>query len=120
MKVIGYMEGTDPNVLTSLVVDGFDTLPLSNGWDNHGKHLTLLNPADNVSLVVGNLHKFVRLEDKSIFSAMLSTVKAYEIPVFFVVAKDQHAAAKGLVDDDGLSYKFIDPKDLLDAIKSQF
>lgn len=119
MKVVGYMEGTDPQVLTSIVVEGYETLPLSNGWDNHGKHLTLLNPSDSVSVVVGNLHKFLRLEDKSIFSAMLSTVKAYEIPVIFVCPKDKQEKAKGLVEDANLKFKLVAPDELLDAIISE-
>jgi len=119
MKVIGYLEGTDPQVLTSIVVEGYETLPLSNGWDNHGKHLTLLNPSDSVSVVVGNLHKFVRLEDKSIFSAMLATVKAYEIPVIFVCPGDKHEKAKSLINDDNLKFKLVDPADLRDAILAE-
>jgi hypothetical protein len=116
MKVVGYMEGTDPNLLTTLVAEGYETLPLSNGWDNHGKHLTLLNPADNIALVVGNLHKFVRLEDTSIMSAMLATVKAYDIPVIFVVQKDIQGKAKKLVEDSDLKYKFVDPSELVKVV----
>ena len=33
MKTIGYMEGTDSDFLTNLLVAGVDTLPLSNGWE---------------------------------------------------------------------------------------
>lgn len=116
MKVVGYMEGTDPVALTRLVVEGIETLPLSNGWDNHGKHLTLLNPADNISIVVGNLHKFLRLEDETIFNAMLATVKAYDITVLFVVPKDLHGKAAKVVKSDDLKYKFVDPSELVDAI----
>jgi len=116
MKVIGYMEGTDTNLLTTLVAEGYETLPLSNGWDNHGKHLTLLNPADNISLVVGNLHKFVRLEDASIMSAMLATVKAYDITVIFVVQKDLQSKATKLIADADLKYKFVDPSELIETV----
>ena len=35
MKIIGYMEGTDPKVLTQLLLDGYETFPLSNVFDNH-------------------------------------------------------------------------------------
>ena len=116
MKVLGYLEGTDSNMLTSVVLEGYETLPLSNGWDNHGKHLTLLNPADNVSLVVGSLHKFLRLSDMSIFSAMLATVKAYDIPVAFIVPKESHGKAAKLITDKDLRYKFVDPADLTKTV----
>jgi hypothetical protein len=116
VKVLGYLEGTDPNLLTKVVLEGFETLPLSNGWDNHGKHLTLLNPADNISLVVGSLHKFVRLEDMSIFAAMLATVKAYDIPVIFIVSKDFQTKASKLITDKDLKFKFVDPAELADVV----
>jgi hypothetical protein len=99
-----------------VVVEGYETLPLSNGWDNHGKHLTLLNPADNISLVVGSFHKFIRLEDMSIFSAMLATVKAYDIQVIFVAPKDLHAKATKMIADKELKYRFVDPADLADTV----
>ena len=38
MKIIGYMLGTDPEVLTQLLLEGYETLPLSNGYDNHGNN----------------------------------------------------------------------------------
>jgi hypothetical protein len=116
MKVLGYLEGTDPIVLTTVVLEGYETLPLSNGWDNHGKHLTLLNPADNIALVVGSLHKFVRLEDMSIFSAMLATVKAYGIPVIFIVPNDSHDKARKLITDKELKFKLVDPADLAEVV----
>lgn len=116
MKVVGYFEGTDPNVLTRVVLEGYETLPLSNGWDNHGKHLTLLNHSDNVAVVVGSLHKFVRMSDMSIFNAMVSTVKSYKIPIIFVVPKDMHDKAAKVINDSELKYKFVDPDDLAKTI----
>jgi len=88
MKVVGYMEGTDPGVLTKLVVEGVETLPLS----------------------------FLRLEDETIFNAMLATVKAYDIMVLFVVPKELHEKATKAVLSDDLKYKFVDPADLADSI----
>ena len=37
-KIVGYFEGTDSTLLTALVCDGYDTVPISNGFDNHGMH----------------------------------------------------------------------------------
>ena len=61
MKIIGYMLGTDPEVLTQLLLEGYETLPLSNGYDNHGKYITHLTTEDHISLIVGYLHKFLPL-----------------------------------------------------------
>ena len=55
MKTIGYMEGTNSELLTNLLVDGVDTLPLSNGWDNHGKFIAHISRTDHISAVVGYL-----------------------------------------------------------------
>ena len=44
MKIIGYMQGTDPQVLTQLLLEGYETYPLSNVFDNHGKNITLVKP----------------------------------------------------------------------------
>ena len=41
-KIVGYFEGTDSTLLTALVCDGYDTVPISNGFDNHGMHVLSL------------------------------------------------------------------------------
>ena len=97
MKTIGYMEGTESELLTRLTVAGHDTLPLSNGWDNHGREVSLLTPHDDVSLIVGYLHKFLRVTDKRLTESMLSSVKIYKIPVVFIAPKDTQAKAKKLI-----------------------
>ena len=59
MAVIGYMDGTDPMLLSKLVAMGHETIPIGNGLDNHGKYLRLLTSADGIDILVGCLHKFV-------------------------------------------------------------
>jgi len=112
MQVVGYMDGTSSDVLTTVILHGYETLPLSNGWDNHGKHLTLLNPADNLSIVVGPLHKFLRVSDKTIFKAMLASVESYGLMVFFIVPKEYHEQAEALIEAGELKYRLVDPGDL--------
>ena len=62
MKIVGYLDGTDGLFLTNLAIKGVDTLPLSNGWDNHGKYLGHITKQDNIALVVGYLHKVFNRE----------------------------------------------------------
>ena len=35
-KPVGYFDGTDSTLLTNLVLNGCDTVPISNGSDRHG------------------------------------------------------------------------------------
>ena len=54
-KSVGYFEGTDSKLLTALVCDGYDTLPVSNGFDNHGMHVRLINDQNRFDLLVFDL-----------------------------------------------------------------
>ena len=56
-KTIGYFEGTDPLLLNKLVARGIGTLPLSNGFDSHGKQVGYLTKEDGIDLVVGYFYK---------------------------------------------------------------
>ena len=62
MATVGYLEGTDPLVLTRLVVRGVGTLPVSNGFDNHGKFITSISERDSVDLIVAYLHKVMHTQ----------------------------------------------------------
>ena len=52
-KIVGYFEGTDSTLLTGLVCDGYDTVPISNGFDNHGMHVRIINNENKVDLLIG-------------------------------------------------------------------
>lgn len=116
MKIVGYMEGTDPEVLTKLIVEGHETLPLSNGIDHHGKNITHLTNADNIALVVGYLHKFITLAPGYSLIDVLSSVRVYKIPVIFIVPKEIQDKANSLVSEKGITYKLTDPADLSKAV----
>ena len=119
MKTVGYMEGTNSEFLTDLIVEGVDTLPLSNGWDNHGKFVAHLTRTDNVSVVVGYLHKFYTIGlDSKIVDDIFSSLKAYKIPVVFIVPKDKQEKAKNLLKGRKLSYTMADPADLTKSVKA--
>jgi len=110
MKVVGYMEGTNSELLTNLMLEGFETLPLANGWDNHGKYIAHVNRTDNLALVVGYLHKFIPVSKEfKVGDDMLSALKAYKIPVVFIVPKAQQVKAKKFLVGKGIKYEFADP-----------
>jgi hypothetical protein len=112
MKIIGYMLGTDPEVLTQLLLKGYETLPLSNGYDNHGKYITHLTTEDHISLIVGYLHKFFPLASQFTITELLKSARVNKIPIVFVVPEDLHDEADKLVADEGIDYKLSDPADL--------
>ncbi len=116
MKNLGYMEGTDSVVLTTALTEGFETYPLSNGWDNHGKNLSHITTGDNLAAVIGYLHKFTVLFTHQTLEGLLSPLKACGVPLLVIVPKSQHEKAKAIFEIEGLNYKFVDPEDLMDEI----
>jgi len=117
MKVVGYMEGTNSELLTNLLLEGFETLPLSNGWDNHGKYIAHVNRTDNLALVVGYLHKFIPLSREFMIGEdILSSLKIYRIPAIFIVPRGKQERAKKYLKGKGLIYEFADPSDLTRAV----
>ena len=115
MKIVGYMDGTNSEVLTNLFLAGFETLPLSNGWDNNGKYIAHVSRNDDISLIIGYLHKFFPIAKQFDLGDMLSAVKIYRIPLLFIVPESKQAKAKKLLDKKGLKYKFADPAEITDV-----
>jgi len=116
MKIIGYMQGTDPQVLTQLLLEGYETYPLSNVFDNHGKNITLVTTEDHISLVIGYLHKFIPIAPQFSMTDILSSVKVYKIPIIFIVPEEIQDKATDLVAGMGIDFKLADPSELLNVI----
>jgi hypothetical protein len=115
MKIVGYMDGTNSEVLTNLFLEGFETLPLSNGWDNHGKYLAHIMRNDDISLIIGYLHKFIPLMKQFDLGDMFSSIRVYKIPcVFIVPKKKQPKAIKYL--PKGIKYVFADPSEISEVV----
>lgn len=110
-KVIGYLEGTDPLLLTRLAVKGVETFPLSNGVDQHGKNITLITSADSLSLVIGYLHKILPVSGIALAPEdLLRACEVYRVPVFLLVSKVDTAAAKRTLRNIGDFVTFVDPR----------
>lgn len=116
VKTLGYLEGTNSEVLTDVIIEGHETIPLSNGWDNHGKNLTHITTADGIAFIVGYLHKFTTLFTHQTMEELFSAVRANKIPVLIIAPKDKHDKAHRLVAAAGIDYKFVDPADLADEV----
>ncbi len=115
MKTVGYLEGTDALFLTKLVANGIDTLPLGNGADNHGKYIGLLTKSDNISLVIGYLHKVIPISERTIAPKdMLYACKLHKLQVMLIAPAEIHPDAKRLLKEAAGDVMLVDPKNLWD------
>ena len=53
-KSVGYFEGTDSELLTHLIMAGYDTIPVSNGLDHHGTSLRSNFRSQSLSIIKGH------------------------------------------------------------------
>jgi len=117
-KVIGYFEGTDPVWLTSLIARGHDTLPVSNGYDGHGKNVRLFSAKDKVHAIIGYLHKVVAPPEWGTGTEdILQSCFTYGIPVLLAVPEALHEEAKELLGPAAGKLRLVDPAGMLDALK---
>jgi len=117
MTLVGYMEGVEPLLLSRLAVEGVGTLPVSNGFDNHGKFINNLNERDAVDVIIGHLHKFLATQRHGfLVQDLLSACRACGIPVLVIVPKGYQAAAFQTLDKVADVVRVTDPDDLYEQI----
>jgi len=117
MAVVGYLEGTDPLVLTKLAAKGFDTAPVSNGFDSHGKYINHLTPQDGISVVIGYLHKILPIPGTALTPRdLLFACLTHEIPVLLVAERSDHEGATQLLGEVAESVRLVDPSDLYQVV----
>jgi hypothetical protein len=117
MANVGYLEGTDPEVLTRLAVRNIGTVPISNGFDGHGKYINHLVPSDHIAVVVGYLHKLLPTPERVMTPKdLLFSCMTHSIPVLLIAPKPDHAAARTALGDAGQYVQLADPADVYDAI----
>ncbi len=121
-KIIGYFDGTDAALLTSLVVDGYDTLPISNGFDNHGMHVRIINNENKVDVLVGYLHKIYSPEGQTpagavTYQDVFHVCRTFDVPLVLEVDTDLHDKAKAMLSDTPPCVKFVDPGDTLRTVR---
>jgi hypothetical protein len=116
-KSIGYFEGTDSTLLTRLVCDGYDTLPVSNGFDNHGMHVRLVNDQNRFDLLIGYVHKIFApeplLPSQPSFQDVIHICRTYSIPLLLEVPAELHDNARALLNDPPDIVRFVDPGDMV-------
>lgn len=109
-KKIGYFEGTDSRLLTSLICKGCDTIPLSNGLDNHGRHIGLVNEVNRLDLIVGYVHKIVAPENVDMNAQdIIRLCATYDIPLLLLAPGPLHKAARKILQNPPKIVKLADP-----------
>jgi hypothetical protein len=116
-KSIGYFGGTDSSILTSLMCDGHDTCPVSNGYDNHGRCVRLINEVQRYDLLIGYMHKVfapdsMNPKDPS-YQDIFHVCHTHRVPLLLLVPAELHAKARDLFDEVPKIVQFVDPGDVI-------
>jgi hypothetical protein len=107
---VGYLSGTDAATLSQLAASGINTVPLSNGWDNHGKYIGMLTIADNIGLIIGYFHKLVAPPEADTPPAtFLERARIHRIPVVVVCPEDCMSQAKQVLGETGAELHWVAP-----------
>ncbi len=114
-KAVGYFEGTDSRLLTQLIMLGYDTIPVSNGLDNHGKSVARINSEEKYDVLVGYLHKITAQDDDELQSQDIFHIcRTYDIPLLLEVPTHLQERARELLPDAPKIVEFLDPAETLD------
>lgn len=116
-KTVGYFEGTDSTLLTDLVCDGYDTLPISNGFDNHGMHVRIINNENRVDVLIGYVHKIFAPQDDTptgavTYQDIFHVCRTFQVPLILEVSTRLHEKAKTLFEDIPDVVEFVDPSQM--------
>ena len=115
-KRVGYFDGTDSRLLTYLICHGYDTIPISNGWDNHGRYVRRINENNRLDLLIGYLHKIWAPEgSETQYEDIFHICKAFRMPLLLEVPRELQERARGLLGEIPDEVRFVDPAEILDA-----
>ena len=114
-KSVGYFEGTDSTLLTHIIMNGYDTVPISNGLDHHGQSVAQLNSQTRHDLLIGYLHKIMAQDDDELQSGDIFHIcKTYNVPLLLEVPRHLHEQARQLIPDAPGLVELLDPSETLD------
>jgi len=115
-KRVGYFAGTDSRLLTYLICHGYDTIPISNGLDNHGRYVRRINENNRFDLLIGYLHKIWGPEDaETQYQDIFHICRAFRMPLLLEVPRELQDRARGLMQEIPEEVRFVDPTEILEA-----
>ncbi len=114
-KSVGYFEGTDSLLLTSLICAGYDTLPVSNGVDHHGRNVRRINQQEKYDILIGYPHKlYAPVQYDLPYQDVFHICKTYGIPLLLEVPEHLKESAMRLMPDPPDVVEFLDPSEILE------
>ncbi len=114
---VGYLSGTDAATLSQLVASGVNTIPLSNGWDNHGKYIDTVTVSDNLGAIIGYFHKLVPPPEASTASSgFLDGARIHKIPVVAVCPANVMTQARKTLGSGGKVLHWATPDQVFDKV----
>jgi hypothetical protein len=117
MPTVGYLDGVDPLMLTRLAIRGVGTLPVSNGFDNHGKFINAITERDAVDVVVGHLHKLLRTRRQGfLVEDLLDSCYSCGVSVLVIAPREDHDRARELLGPANDRLLLIGPGEAYDEI----
>jgi len=120
MATVGYLEGVDPLVLTRLAVRGIGTLPVSNGFDSHGKFINAITERDEIDVIVGYLHKLLRTQRQGfLVDDLLDACYSCRIPILVIVPREHQERAQQLLGPATERVLLVEPLELYDQVVRQ-
>ena len=115
---VGYFEGTDSQLLTGLICLGCDTIPVSNGFDNHGRHIRAVHEASRFDLLVAYLHKvYAPTDSVTTYQDIFHVCRIYEMPMLLEVPRAMHDDAVRILGELPHFVKLVDPSEALDVAR---
>ncbi len=115
-KRVGYFEGTDSGLLTYLICHGYDTLPISNGEDNHGRYVRRINEHNRLDLLVGYLHKIWAPTDyETQHQDIFHICRVFRMPLLLEIPRELQDQARALLGEMPDEVHLADPSEILDA-----
>jgi hypothetical protein len=114
-KSVGYFEGTDSTLLTSFICSGYDTLPVSNGVDSHGRSAYAINDKEKYDILIGYLHKLFHPEKLNLpYQRLFHICNTYSIPLLIEVPTALQNDARALMPQAPDVVEFLDPSEICD------
>lgn len=114
-KRVGYFAGTDSRLLTYLICHGYDTIPISNGLDNHGRYVRRINEHNRFDLLIGYLHKIWAPEGaETQHQDIFHICRAFRIPMLLEVPSELQDRARDLLEEIPEQVRFADPSEILE------
>ncbi len=117
-RTVGYFEGSNSRLLTGLVCLGCDTIPVSNGFDNHGRHIRSVHEGSRFDLLVACLHKiFAPAGSATTYQDVFHVCRIYEMPLLLEVPAELHDEARKIVGELPDFVTLVDSSEALDKAR---